>query len=173
MIEFKTTKPSLMLNSLTNKASATFEVDKQTLLALEDLEDAELVVTIKKYVQKRTLTQNAYMWVLLQELAIKLGATKDEVYRHYVRDYGVCKPLPIKNEAVDDFVFKWKKGGLGWFCEVARDSKVSGYSLVMVYFGTSTYTKEEMMRVLDAIIEDCKEQGINTMPYDEITNMEV
>ena len=156
MIEFKVKKPSLILNSLTNQASATFEIEPYIVKQLDNL-DADKIYTIKLSVAsaKRSLSQNAYMWVLIGEISKKLNVSKNEVYRDYIKDYGIYKPIPIKNEAVDDFVNKWEKGGLGWVCEVARDSKINGYSLVLAYFGTSTYTKDEMKVLIEAIVWDC------------------
>lgn len=174
MIEFKVKKPSLVLNSLTNQASATFEIEPYIVKQLDNLA-SDKTYTIKLSVASgsRTKTQNAYMWELIGQISKKLFISKEQVYKNYVKDYGVYKPIPIKNEAVDDFVLKWEQGGLGWVCEVARDSKLNGYSLVLAYFGSSTYTKEEMKVLIEAIVMDCEEMGIETKPIEEILNMEV
>ena len=173
MIEFICGKPDLVLNMLTGKAVVSFEVDEYTLKQLESLECKEYKVQVKKATKSRTLSQNDYMWVLIGEISKKLIIPKDEVYRRYIRDYGVYKPIPIKNEAVDDFVAKWEKAGLGWVCETARDSKINGYSLVLAYFGSSTYTTEEMGVLIEAIIRDCQDMGINTKSLEEILELEV
>lgn len=174
MIEFKTKKPSLILNSLTNQASATFEIEPYIVKQLDNLNaDKEYSVKISIASRKRTHTQNSYMWVLLGEISKKISLPVREVYRDYIRDYGVYKALPIKNEAVNDFVEKWEKGGIGWLCEVSRDSKINGYSLVLAYFGSSTYTIEEMKNLIEPIVFDCQEMGINTEPLNDILGWEV
>lgn len=173
MIEFVCKKPSLMLNQLTGEAIATFKVDEYTLKQLDNLDNKDYKVIIKKAVKGRTMSQNDYMWVLIGEISKKLVLSKIEVYRQYIRDYGVYKPIPIKNEAVDDFISKWEQGGLGWVCETARDSTIKGYSLVLAFFGSSTYTTEEMSVLIEAIVRDCEDMGINTMPLEEILKWEV
>ena len=46
-----------------------------------------------------------------------------------------------------------------------------GYHYIRSYYGSSTYTTDEMSRLLDAVIEDCKAQGIETLPPDEIEHL--
>ncbi len=154
--------------TLDGKAKITFISSKNEALALENLKDKELILEVKNRVLRRSLSQNAYMWALIQELAIKLHITKEEVYKNYIRDYGQYEALMIQNKAVDKFVSAWQDKGLGWVAEVIRESKVKGCSVVLAYYGSSTYDRSQMNRLLDAIIEDCKEQGISTMSESEL-----
>ena len=174
MLEFKSKKPDLMINSLTNEGIASFKIEPYVVKELEKLsDDKDYSIKISVASRKRTHTQNSYMWVLLGEISKKISLPVKEVYRDYIRDYGVYKALPIKNEAVNDFVEKWEKGGIGWLCEVSRDSKINGYSLVLAYFGSSTYTVEEMKNLIEPIVFDCNEMGINTEPLSKIFEWEV
>ena len=173
MIEFKSSKPSLMLNSLTNEGIVSFKVEPYVIKELEKLSDKEYIVKLSVSNKKRTHTQNSYMWVLLGEISKKINIPKNEVYKNYIRDYGVYKALPIKTDAVDSFIDKWEKGGLGWVCEVSRDSKLNGYSLVLAYFGSSTYTIDEMKNLIEPIVYDCNEMGIITEPISNILEWEV
>jgi hypothetical protein len=167
MIEFKTdSKPRIAL-TLTDKVELTFTTTKSVLRALEELNDKPITVTIKEYRKKRSLSQNAYLWVLLDQVAAKVNRSKEDIYKIYIKDYGVFEPLPIRNDAVDRFINNWSKNGLGWFCEDLGESKLDGYTKLIAYYGSSTYTTAELKRVLDAVILDCEELGIQTMPLSD------
>ncbi len=168
MVEFKAEpKPKIAL-LLDNRVEITFTTTKSVLKAFEGLSDKELSVQVKNYSKRRSLSQNAYLWVLLNEIAIKVNRNKDDIYKHYIKDYGTFEILPLKNEAVETFKTKWGKNGLGWFCEDLGESKLQGFTKLIAYYGSSTYTSEEMRRLIDAVVIDCKELGINTMTLKEI-----
>jgi hypothetical protein len=42
---------------------------------------------------------------------------------------------------------------------------------VIVYYGSSEYDTAQMSRLIDRIVEDCKEQGIETMPQAELDSL--
>lgn len=149
------------------KMEITLTCDKSVIDSIEALKGKELQVEIKPYSKKRTMTQNSYLWALIGELARKLGITKDECYREFVRDYGVYEIVPIKNEAKERFIRSWQAKGLGWICEELRESKLDGYTNLVAYYGTSTYTAAEMAGILDAVIDECNAQGIATLTEEE------
>lgn len=160
-------KPKISI-SLDEQIEITFTTQKSNLNQILGLKDEEMVVEIKKKVKKRSLSQNSYLWVLLDEIGKKINRSKEEVYKNYIKDYGVFEIIPIKNEAVDSFIQKWSKNGLGWLCEDIGESKLKGYTKLITYFGTSTYTSSEMARLLEAVIEDCKELDIETLTIKDI-----
>lgn len=168
MIEFKTNKPEFKF-LVNGKVEITFTCDKSILRQFESLkDDIDLTVQVKEYRQKRSLSQNAYMWVLLDEIAKAVNRSKEDVYRELVKDYGVFEIIPLKDEAVKRFNHNWAKNGLGWFTDVLGKSKLKGYTNLIVYYGSSTYDTKEMTRLLDAVINECQELGINTMTLSEI-----
>lgn len=154
--------------ALEGKAEITFVTSKSNIYGFEGLKDIPLTVIVKKVSKRRSLSQNAYMWGLINEIAIKLHRGKEAVYRDYIKEFGVFEILPIQNQAVESFISKWGKNGLGWFCENLGKSKLQGYTKLMAYFGSSTYTSSEMKRVIDAVIQDCQELDINTMSISDI-----
>lgn len=168
MFQFKAQNKPRVAVLLDGRVEITFTTESQNTSNFESIPDKELEVTVKEFRQKRSLSQNAYMWILLDELGKKLHLSKEQVYKIYIKDFGVFEILPIKNEAVQLFTNKWSKNGLGWFCENLGESKLSGYTKLIAYFGSSTYNSNEMSRMIDAIVEDCKEQGIATMTKDDI-----
>lgn len=121
--------------------------------------------------KKRSNDANAYMWVLCDKIAAKVGITPQDVYRRAIRDVGVFTPLPIKNEAVDDFTRIWEAHGTGWVLDVVDDSKIKGYKLCNAYQGSSTYDVTQMSRLIDYIVEDAKAMGIETLSDRELSLM--
>ena len=168
MIEFRAEKPPKLAVLMDGQAEITFTAPKSVLRAFNGLNDKPLTVQVKEYRAKRSLSQNAYLWVLLDKLAQALDLGKEAVYKSYIKDYGVFEILPIRNDAVDGFKSKWGKNGIGWFTEDLGESKLNGYTKLAAYYGSSTYNTEEMKRVIDAVVYDCKEQGIETMTMAEI-----
>lgn len=54
---------------------------------------------------------------------------------------------------------------------VNEDMSLTHRYNVNVFPGLSTYTKDEFRQLCDGLVEDCKEQGIETLPTDELKAM--
>lgn len=167
-MEFKADKNPTVRLTLDGRAEITFSTSKNALNGIDDYKDKELNVKVTTNIKKRSLSQNAYMWVLLHEIGIKTHLPKENVYKQYLKDYGQFEILPIKNEAVDRFKRCWSNNGLGWVTQELGESKITGYTNVIAYYGSSTYDSKEMSRIIDAIVDDCQELGISTMTKQEI-----
>lgn len=126
------------------------------------LKDADVEVEIKKHNPKRSKDANAMCWSLCTEIgnALRPPLPKEEVYRRAIREVGEYEPLPIKAEAVETFRTRWASKGIGWFAEVIDDSKLPGYKLVFAYYGSSTYDTPTMSRLIDLLVEDCRNMGL-------------
>lgn len=168
MIEFKAEPKPKIAVLLDNRVEITFTTNKSVITAFESLTDKELTVQVKTHSRRRSLSQNAYMWVLLDEIGAKVGRSKEVIYKEYVKDYGVFEIIPLKNDAVNNFITKWSSNGLGWFVEDLGESKLQGFTKLIAYYGSSTYTSEEMRRLLDAVVYDAKELGIDTLTISDI-----
>lgn len=125
---------------------------------------------LKEYRQKRSLDANAFAWTLLGKLSAKVGVPKEEVYRHFIKDVGDNYVIvPIKNEAVDKWVENWQSKGIGWVCDILGESKLDGYTNIITYYGSSTYDSTQFSRFLNFIVDECKEQGIETATPQELS----
>ena len=168
MIEFRTNKPEFKF-LVNGKVEISFTTDKSIIKQFQDVkDDKELTVQVKEYRQKRSLSQNAYMWVLLDEIGKAVNRSKEDIYKELVKDYGVFEILPLKDDAVKRFNHNWSKNGLGWFTEIIGKSKLKGYTNLIAYYGSSTYDTKEMTRLLEAVINECQELGIQTMTLSEM-----
>ena len=128
----------------------------------DDLKDQAVKIEIKKASKARSKSANDFCWAMCTDIgnALRPVLPKEQVYRRAIREVGEYEPLPIKAEAVETFCERWASKGTGWFAEVIDDSKLPGYKLVFAYYGTSTYTAEEMSRVLDYLKQDMENMGI-------------
>ena len=138
---------------------------------LEEFADKELKCVIKPFKAKRSLSANAYAFVLINKLAEKLNLSPQEVYKNAIRHIGgVSETICIQNRAVEKFCEGWQKNGVGWQTEII-DSKLDGCSCVVCYYGSSTYDQAQMSRLIDLIVQDCKAVGIETMTPAELSRL--
>ena len=137
---------------------------------INDLTDKELSVEIKPYRKKRSLDANAYCWVLCQKLAEKIGGTKEDIYKEAIRKAGQFDYIAVTDKATDQFINAWQSKGLGWYAE-ALESKIDGCKKIMVYYGSSVYDSKEMSHLINYVVDECKEHGIETIPPEELNRM--
>ena len=157
------------------KPVLTLEVDAntETLFQIyEELKAAEkLTIKNGKFRQKRSLDANAYCWVLISRLAEKLNIPKTDIYRAAIREIGgnsdtVC----IQDKAVDSLRDGWQRNGIGWLTET-MPSKIEGCTNVVLYYGSSTYDKGQMSRLINNIVEECRQLGIETKSEAEVNSL--
>lgn len=122
-----------------------------------------LDLAISKHRERRSLDANAYAWALMDRLAEKTGVSKEEIYRESVKNIGGNAYIyPIRKDAVEAYIRHWEKGGLGWIAQSLGESKLEGYVNVISYYGSSEYDTAQMSRLIDLLIAECREQGIET-----------
>ena len=140
--------------------------------AVSSLEDGKTyTVEIKEKKEKRSREANAYCFTLIDKLAAKLNMPKNEIYRNAIKEIGgVSEIVCVKNEAVEKLRRVWAKNGLGWQTDVIP-SKINGCTNVILYYGSSVYKTEQMSRLIDIIVNECKEQGIETLTPEEIARL--
>ncbi len=125
-------------------------------------------VEIKQHREKRSLDANAYMWVLLDKMAEKLPESKDELYEKMLIEYGVFETVTLKKEAVEVFVKQCgmpvKRLGSGF---------VNGkeFEHIRVCYGSSTYDTKQMSRLLEGIVRECQDLGIETKTPAELLEL--
>ena len=137
---------------------------KQTQKAKEILRKCKaLEVEIKQHRRRRSLDANAYLWVLLSKMADVLHTTK-RVIPGNVTATRVFTHIVVKPEIVDRVKQEWRT------VRVLGEVTVNGKTGVQLqcYFGSSTYNSKEMSVLIDGVISECKDLGIETMPPDEL-----
>ena len=151
------------------KGSEKFRAMAQITNALDGLDsEKEYVLTVKEYKAKKSLSANAYFWVLCGKLAEKTHIGSTEIYKRLIKEIGGNNTLVcVQEDCVDTLCSHWSAKGLGWVTEVV-DSKLNGCKNVFLYYGSSLYDSAQMSRLIDLIVQECKQQGIETMTPQEI-----
>jgi len=141
----------------------------QEILKLKEIviNGKELTVDIKQYRKKRSLDANAYCFVLCQKIAEVIKNTKEYVYKQAIKQVGQFEIVPIRNDAVERWMVAWNSKGLGWQSEILEDSKLEGYKKTINYYGSSVYDTKEMSLLLEEIVGQAKELGIETISQAE------
>lgn len=151
----------------------TFRVDD--VAEVEPIQGAECDIKVTKHREKRSLNANAYMWELCGKIADKLSDdgilfTKEEVYRNAVREVGIYEDTPMIYGYQDRLRRAWEEHGTAWITEIV-DYYDDNTVLVRCYYGSSQYDSKQMSRLIDYIIQDCDELGIDHRTPGEIADL--
>lgn len=128
----------------------------------------ELTVTFEKKKKKRSLLQNDMCWALCDAIAKALrqdglDVSKDMVYREHIRRAGRFEMLYIRPDAAEDFKKEWEaKPGWGWVCDLRNGAGPNNMTGCVCYYGSSTYNTKEFSDLLNSIILEAEECGLNT-----------
>ena len=132
-------------------------------------DDIPYVITKKEHKKKRSKDANAYFWEFCGKLAAKTRIPREKIYRDLIKEIGdnhetVC----VQNKAADSLIAAWGHNGLGWIAEKIP-SKIKGCTNVILYYGSSTYTTDQMSRLIDLLLQECEQQDIDTTPLRELS----
>lgn len=157
--------------TLDGKFVVSFVLTADPRKELEGLQETDLDITVKKHRKKRSLDANAYAWVLIGTIAEAMHIDRKDVYREAIRAIGgnheiVC----VQNKAVESLCNGWQSLGLGWQTET-MPSKLKDCTTVFLYYGSSTYDTKQMSLLIDHLVQDAKELGIETLTPAELATM--
>lgn len=142
----------------TEQYQITFSLnEKYALSALDEIKDEEkLDIDAKKYRKKRSLDANALLWACLGEIAQALRTDKWSVYLQMLRRYGKYTYICVKPSVVEAVKLQWRE------CEEIGDIYINGQKAIQLlcYFGSSTYDTKEMSVLIDGVISEMKEIGL-------------
>ena len=131
----------------------------------------KFVAELKKYKRKRSLNANSYFWLMAGKLAAALNLTTTEIYRGYITEIGDnYELLEIPHESVEKFKTIWAANGLGWICDNVGNVS-SGKTCIRAFYGSSTYSSDQMNRLIQLVVDDCVIQGIEHLPKADIERM--
>lgn len=131
-------------------------------------EGKEYILTVKR--KGRSLDANAYFWTLVNRLADKLQIDPNGIYRAYLPDIGGnYEIIPVKEDRIEAWEKVWCDGHIGRMIEDMGPCRtVKGYHNVRTYFASSDFDSRQMARLIELVVADCKENGIETMTPREL-----
>ena len=168
----------LMIDYRTKKDKLVFAVNENAKQMFEEFKDCEaLDIIIKKHRKKRSLDANAYYWVLISKLAKVLNTSNAEIHNHLLRLYGepeLFDGIPVyttipETEEAEKKVNTLMDYHLAPTSQVREGNDGVMYRTYRLIRGSHTFNSEEMARLIDGLIESCKEAGI---PDSEIASTE-
>jgi len=149
--------------------TVTLSLPRHHAEGIRALMDCEIDAEIKKYREKRSMSQNAYAWTLITKIAQSINPpmNKGEVYVEMLKRYGQGGFISIQADKASDvtraFDYYVQKG----------EGEVNGKKFLhyMVYIGSSKYNTKEMATFISGIVEEAKDLGIETLTPDEIARL--
>ena len=163
-----------------NNARAWIELQETDASTLEGYLDKDLTVKITEYRKKRSLDANAYYWVLLSKLAEAQKVSKPLCHNYILRRYGqvqmydshVVEVLLPESERTTCEVDEDEYNHLKPTSELIWDAYGKAKRVYIMLRGSHEYDTREMSVLLEGLITECKECGIETATPDEVKRME-
>ena len=163
----------------TGKMRLTFEFDSDVSAAIDKIKDKLLRITVKLWRDKRSLDANSYYWVLLSRLAEAVGISKPRAHNLMLRKYGqnlvidsqiAFLVIPDTEEA-EETALEAESFHIRPTSQVKQGKDGKMYRTYTVLAGSSTYDTKEMSELINGLVSECKEQGIETLTPDELARM--
>jgi hypothetical protein len=134
--------------------------------------DKLLNVEIKQEKHSRTLTQNSYLWVMTNQLANVMRIDKQMCYLQMLGLYGQREEhiISVRSDAVATFYKALQNYCIMVGTRIIEDEV---YKDIAILIGSSEYDTRQMAILLDGVISECKEHGIETLTLSEIALMKL
>lgn len=122
---------------------------------------------LKQFQKKRSQDANAKMWALIHEMSAIIHLPPEEIYQGYIPDVGNnYRIIPVLPDDIPQAAEDWCHGHLGRMVEdmgPCRSRDLRGYHNLKQYRGSSEYDRPTFSRLLELVIQDCRNLGINTL----------
>lgn len=179
-MECKAVQNAVSRDWLTGKVKIEYLIESPVPSAdIEQAAGKTLRLRTVQWREKRSLDANAYYWKLLSELADRLDVSKPYLHNHLLRLYGQPEIIDGKliylvipdDEAGSRKVDEAETYHVRPTSEVKAGKDGTMYRTYMMLRGSSDYNTAEMSHLIDGLIEECKAQGIETLPPEEVERM--
>lgn len=158
-----------VIDYLSGRMAVLFEPNEDFKQAYEELKGCDkLSFEIKPYRAKRSLDANAYYWVLITKLAKKISISNPELHNMMLRMYGQSEIIEGKavyltipdTEEAERKVNNATDYHLQATSQVREGNDGIMYRTYKLLRGSHTYNTEEMARLIDGLVQCCKDSGI-------------
>ena len=142
-------------------------------------EEGDLAITLKRWREKRSLSANAYYWVLVGKIADYLHESSSFVHNVLLREYGTLEiidgeTMTIMAPDTDEAENKILHSDF-YHLKPTSHTKVGKTGTVFrayrVIKGSSEYDTKEFSRLIDGAVSEAKNMGIETLPDEELERM--
>lgn len=120
---------------------------------------------IKERKRKRTLTQNAYYWSMLNQLGKVLRMPTSELHFRMLKEHAPFEVVSVRSDIDVDGYFRYYET-LGTGCANGQE-----FTHYRIYKGSSRMDSAEFSRLIDGTREECEAQGISVLTREEISRL--
>ena len=163
----------------TKKLNITFQANEDSEQVTEGLQSLtaceKVAVTMKQWKKKRSLDANAYCWLLVSKIASKYRTSKEEIHNLMLSRYGQPEidektGTPVMFSVLEHIDLTKRED---IHVKAVGSGTVSGkrFTHYMLLRGSHTYNTEEMSILIDGVVSEAKELGIETMTPDELARL--
>lgn len=146
---------------------------------IQPLIDKPVNISITEQKRHRSLDANAYYWVLLSKLAEHMGVSKPFCHNFLLNRYGqievidgravyvvLCETDTVQKRVEEDSFLHLRPTA-----QVKDGTDGRQYRTYMLLKGSHEYNTKEMSCLINGLVSECKEVGIETLPDKEIERM--
>ena len=181
-MEFTGKVAGITMDFMTGKYNISFQADSAEAVTsqFDGIKDAEkLTITAVKFRQKRSLDANAYYWQLITKLAEAMHVSKGCMHNMILRKYGqreyiegklVTLSLPDTDKA-EKTALEAETYHIGPTSQVRKGKDGTMYRTYVMYRGSHDYDTREMSELINGLVSECKESGIETLTPAELAEM--
>lgn len=127
----------------------------------EGLDGKVLDISMTEHKNRRSNDANALMWSCIGEIAHAVQKDPYEVYLDKLKQYGQYCYISVPAVAVGQMMRSWR------LCEVVERTD-DGTVKMLCFFGSSTYTTKEMYQLIEGILLDMSDMGLQRPPSSDI-----
>lgn len=160
-----------MYNGIKKKTVVELQLDGNQCEQLEKLQDKDISAKFEIFREKRSLSANAYAWVLIGKLAEAMEQPDVDIYRSHIKDMGIYRDVEVDADAENTLIHAWSSYGLGWLAERVDFGETENKVVLRLYYGSSVYNTKQMSRFINGIVQDCTALGIETMTPQRIEEL--
>ena len=143
---------------ITNK---TKEDIKQVVDNLDETKKYD--VKISYHIEKRTLTANAYYWVLVNKIANVLQTSKEEVHEKMIKRYSQREYISVLEQVdIEKYGIRYYDEGVNFTQNGKR------FKSYIIYENSSDMNKLEFSILVEGIVSEAQEMGIETLTPEQI-----
>lgn len=143
---------------------------------LKDLFKEDLKIKVSRKKETRSLDSNGYFHVLARKLSQKLMISESACKNHLIASYGQPElyedeAIIYKTNAPESYMIEREE----IHTKLVKVGEENGKPIYFyrLYRGSHTYNTQEMSRLIDGTVQECKEQGIETATPDELAHMQM
>lgn len=164
---------------VSGKFRLTFEIEDDVSGQIDGIADKPLRIKAARWIEKRSLDSNAYYWVLLSKLAEGLHISKPRAHNMMLRRYGqnllidgIKAYIRIPDtEKAEKMALEASTYHIRPTSQTVSGSDGVTYRTYVMLKGSSDYDTREMSELIDGLVSECKECGIETATPEELQRM--